>query len=107
MHKCLTPENLNYQTNPNSKNLIYNGKSENEWMSVYYQNIQKNSGIADCPSSNPYFDGIACISCPRSSPYFNLDSLICQQCEGTTLYSAHSKECLSTDSNRAVQTPSW
>lgn len=73
MHKCLKPGNLNFQTNPlNTSNLIYNGRSKNEWMNIYYQNIQKYSGIVDCPQDLPNFDGLACISCPHSHPYFNL-----------------------------------
>ena len=39
-----------YQTNPEkAPNLIYGGVSKAEWSSRYYQNIEKNPSIADCP----------------------------------------------------------
>lgn len=62
MHRCHVLENLNFQTNPvNSTNLIYNGQSEQEWLSKYYKHISTNSGVTDCPKKEPYFDGTACI----------------------------------------------
>jgi hypothetical protein len=34
---------------------------------------------ADCPSSNPYFDGIKCTSCV-SPTYYNKKSKTCDNC---------------------------
>lgn len=70
-----------YQTNvTTAPNLIYDGTSKGEWITIYKQNEQKNPQIADCPSSTPYFDGISCINCPTSHPYFNLRYQLCQVC---------------------------
>jgi hypothetical protein len=33
-------------------------------MYLYYQNIEKNDGMTDCPKDKPFFDGISCILCP-------------------------------------------
>mgnify|MGYP006876298186 FL=1 len=42
---------MNFQTNPEkSQNLIFEGRPKNEWMYIYYQNIEKNDGMTDCPS---------------------------------------------------------
>lgn len=98
MHKCLAPGNLNFQTNPaNTSGLIFNGRSINEWANKYYQNLQEFAGISDCPTETPFFDGLACISCPHSHPYFNMETLVCQNCPGNTLYDIDQRECVTND----------
>ena len=50
LHNCTYTQN-NFQTNPEkASNLIFEGRPKNEWMYIYYQNIEKNDGMTDCPS---------------------------------------------------------
>ena len=49
LHSC-TYSQSNFQTNPEkAPSLIFEGRSKNEWMYIYYQNIQQNDGMTDCP----------------------------------------------------------
>ena len=95
-----------FQTNPKTApNLIYSGTSKNEWETRYYQAIQENPSIADCPTKTPYFDGQVCVTCPSDFPYFNLEYRMCQVCATGSKYDSGSHECLSNEGNIVSQKP--
>lgn len=105
IYSCASKQRM--QTNPTSAaNLILEGRSLNEWKTIYFNTQTADPQVSDCPASKPFFDGITCISCNTETPYFNLQYHICQNCPAETQYDASVKECLSTFGNIVTQSPS-
>jgi hypothetical protein len=104
IQSCITP--LKRQTNPSTApNLIFEGRSLNEWKYYYVNNVNADPSLEDCPAAQPHFDGYICLLCPADAPYFNLQFKACQKCSAGNEYDAAVKECLSTSGNIVTQEP--
>ena len=92
-HKCGKRIVGQFQTNLNSKNLLYDGFPKAQFEEEYNTNKQKYPQIQDCPSNKPYFDGFACITCPPAKPLFSMLTKLCFSCPPNSLYDEVNRFC--------------
>lgn len=68
----------------------------NYWNLIHDNITSANRSVTDCPSSTPYYNGTQCIKCTSPNIYFNLDTRVCQSCNGSYSYDAIQRECINT-----------
>ena len=75
-----------YQTNLNSKNLLFDGLPRAQFEEEYNNNKVKYPQIQDCPADRPYFDGFECIQCRPANPLFSVLTKLCSSCPPNSIY---------------------
>ncbi len=50
-------------------------------------------GLENCPLSQPYFNGMYCISCTLPL-FFNFSSQVCSACDSSYSFDINTKECV-------------
>jgi len=88
MMKC---DSIKYKTNSLTDRL---------WVDnlVAYQAAYKTNMGKECPTTEPFFNGTACINC-QSDQIFNSSSLKCTKCPTGTVFNNMNKNCSESKAN--------
>jgi len=104
-HKCVVLNN-DWLIAKNASRLVNEGMPTAYWNQNYDNLLAQNKNRKDCPADKPFYDGVSCINCTNNTPYFNLDTRLCQSCNGSFVYDQTQRDCIDMSQSSYSVTPS-
>lgn len=90
-----------YQSNIYAPNWITGNQTFNDIVDQYVARSRQYDNITNCPLSNPFYNGAACINCTNPTPIFDMKALVCTACPQGQVLDTQAKTCV----QGAVPTP--